>query len=89
MVEETIERVGLPVKCRICKVRGYIKPRTDYGGWYKFKPIRKPTVWYCPVEAEKIKIYRQSILDRYATPAPSPEVVAQAKTEEELYKLLD
>jgi hypothetical protein len=89
MAEEVIERIGLPVKCHTCKKRGFVKPRTDYGGWYKYKPIGRSIIWYCPGEAEQVKQWRQGFQDRYATPAPSQEAVAKASTEEELYKLLD
>ena len=46
-MEEVIERVGLPVKCRLCSERGMVKPRTDYGGWQKRKTALGLT-WYCP-----------------------------------------
>lgn len=88
-MDQALIKIGLPVKCHTCEQRGYIKPGTNYGGWYKYKPLRKPIIWYCPTEAEKIRQYRKGIEDRYATPAPSPQAVAQASTEEELYKLLD
>lgn len=47
-MEHVIEKLGLPVKCHICKTRGNIKPRTDYGGWSRWKPLRGAYIWYCP-----------------------------------------
>lgn len=49
-MEEVIERVGLPVKCRLCDARGRVKPRTDYGGWAKRKTVIRIS-WYCPTHA--------------------------------------
>ena len=46
-MEEVIERVGLPVKCRLCGDSGRVKPHTDYGGWQKRKTILGLS-WYCP-----------------------------------------
>lgn len=50
-MEEVIERVGLPVKCYVCKVAGRILPRTDYGGWTKWQPLQGSRRWYCPEHA--------------------------------------
>lgn len=49
-MEEAIAKIGLPVKCHICKIGAYIKPRTDYGGWFKLKSLNR-ILWYCPEHA--------------------------------------
>ena len=49
-IDQIIEKVGLPVKCRLCGVSGRVKPRTDYGGWAKRKTIIRIS-WYCPDHA--------------------------------------
>lgn len=83
MVEETIERIGLPVKCHVCKVRGFIKPRTNLSGWYRWKVLRGPSTWYCPEHGPAVKQSRKNFEANY----PSP--VEEISTEEQLYKLLD
>ncbi len=87
MVEEVLQRVGLPVKCSTCAATGYVKPRTDYGGWYKSRLFRKTLKkkWYCPEHAAAGKHTDDYFYQITATPPPSVE----ASTEEELYKLLD
>lgn len=87
MVEEALKRVGLPVKCHVCKTRGFIKPNTDYGGWYKLKVLRSPSKWYCPEEAKAVKQSRHDFDARYNTPEEKIDTTEQAK--DELYKLLD
>lgn len=49
-MEYVIERIGLPVRCHICKVLGFVKPRTDYGGWFRLKSLGR-VLWYCPEHA--------------------------------------
>lgn len=86
-VEIVLERVGLPVKCHVCKSRAFVKPRTDYGGWRKFKLISGATRWFCPEEAEKVERSRKNFYERYNTPEEKIDTTVSAK--EELYKLLD
>ncbi|HPR10626.1 MAG TPA: hypothetical protein PLJ04_03530 [Candidatus Saccharibacteria bacterium] len=85
MVEEAIKKIGLPVRCHICKERGFIKPQTNLGGWYRARLFRSKWTWYCPKDYpgdidEKIR-------SRYATPVKQEDEMATV--EEQLYKLLD
>lgn len=86
LVEDTIERVGLPVTCGSCGEKGFVKPRTDYGGWLR-RGLGRNRRWYCPAHADKIRKLLKKMEEKYATPPPEPTVVAD--TTEELYKLLD
>lgn len=92
-MEEVLVRVGLPVKCRKCKKKGFVKPNTDYGGWYKSKFYRLQHLkWYCPKHYEIGRKVDNQFYENYKTPDPNSEEVPQAKVEattEELYKLLD
>ena len=83
-MEPALIAVGLPVKCRKCGKKGFVKPRTDYGGWYKSRLLRRTTrKWFCPEHAEKGEKMDKNFYERYKTPEPVES------TEEELYKLLD
>lgn len=87
-MEEAIERVGLPVKCRTCGKKGRVKPRTDYGGWFRWKLITR-TLWYCPTHG-MLGMHRKEVLEStYVTPEPDPEPVSVESDLDELYKLLD
>lgn len=86
-MEAALEQVGLPVKCRKCRKKGFVKPRTDYGGWYKSKLLRfKPNRWFCPKHYEIGRKMDNHFYENYRTPDPEPE---PENVEDELYKLLD
>lgn len=85
MVENAIELVGLPVKCHRCHAKGFVKPRTDYGGWYHWKAYHK-SHWFCTECADGARNVREGVTQRYLTPEPKP---APEDVTEELYKLLD
>lgn len=76
-----IDKIGLPVKCTRCNKKGFIKPRTDYGGWYRIKILRKYR-WYCPEHNESATNFHNNFKEQYKTPQKD-------RTEEELYKLLE
>lgn len=85
-MEEYILRVGLPVKCRKCGAKGDVIPRTDYGGWYKSKMLRKSNKWFCPEHYQVAK----DMDDRFYKLSKTPEVkIVPMDTVDELYKLLD
>lgn len=92
-MEEALIQVGLPVKCRMCETRGFVKPKfmdPEHGGWYKSRMFRtKRLRWYCPEHYENGRAEDNKFYENYKTPDPYPEEVAQAKTTEELYALLD
>lgn len=93
-MEQALLQVGLPVTCAFgdCDTTGFVKPRSDYGGWYKSKLFRfKRKRWYCPEHYEKGREIDNRFYQNYATPHPYPDEEAKAilSTEEELYKLLD
>jgi len=80
-MDAALELVGLPVKCAFgdCKTRGFVKPATDYGGWFR-RSFKK---WYCTEHAKVAKEVHDRIAETYKTPEPKQD------TTEELYKLLD
>lgn len=88
-MDETLLQVGLPVKCRKCDTKGFVKPDKKYGGWYKSRLFRtKRLRWYCPEHHDIGK----SVDDKFFKTVdnqPREEVDQQASVEEELYKLLD
>ncbi|HYG84609.1 MAG TPA: hypothetical protein VD907_07085 [Verrucomicrobiae bacterium] len=84
-MDHALLEIGLPVKCRTCGKRGFVKPGTDHDGWWRIKLLGK-SKWYCPDDAPKGQAMHQSIEDRYRTPEP---VAESPSVEEELYKLLD
>jgi hypothetical protein len=71
--------------------KGFVKPRSDYGGWYKSKLFRfRPRKrWYCPEHHDFGKHRDDHFYDRYKTPEPPVEEKVTESTTEELYKLLD
>jgi hypothetical protein len=83
-MDQALVQVGLPVRCSWgeCSTQGFVKPRTDYGGWMR----RSTKRWYCPDHAKKAKEHYDSIVEQYRNPKPEP---APTNTTEELYKLLD
>lgn len=86
-MEQGLIEVGLPVKCYKCKKNGFVKPRTDYGGWYKSKLFRfKRLRWFCPEHYEVGRAIDNKFYENYKTPDPYPE---PEDATEELYKLLD
>jgi hypothetical protein len=84
-MDAALELVGLPVKCAWgdCGTKGFVKPRTDYGGWVK----RWHKQWYCPKHAEQAQKHYDAIVERYKN--PPVEVAGEDTTQDELYKLLD
>lgn len=88
-MDQALEKIGLPVKCRKCRKAGNVIPRTDYGGWYKSKILRmRPNKWFCPEHAQIGSDMDDNFYMRYATPEPKP-IVQTEETVEDLYKLLD
>lgn len=89
-MEQALLQVGLPVQCARsdCDTKGFVKPQSDYGGWYKSKLFRfRPKLkWYCPEHHDYGQLRDTTFYKRYATPEPIETIES---TEEELYKLLD
>jgi len=80
-------KVGLPVKCRKCGEKGFVRPRSDYGGWYRSKMLRLTrNKWFCPEHYEIGRKMDNRFYENYKTPDPEPE---PEDTTEALYKLLD
>ena len=70
-MEEVIIRVGLPVKCHVCGIKGKVKPGTDYDGWAKLKDIFG-LKWFCPDHAggaERLKHVPLSSIPKEQTQA--------------------
>lgn len=94
-MEEALVQIGLPVTCAYadCGVKGFVKPATDYGGWYKSKmfrfKIRKR--WFCPEHYEKGREIDNKFYENFKTPDPytDTELKSMEETQDELYKLLD
>lgn len=95
IMDATLFRVGMRVRCRICPAEGRVKPQTDYEGWYKSKLLRKSNRWFCPGEHYKIgRDMDNRFYDNHMTPDPWTEEEKKAQehaksAEEELYELLD
>lgn len=91
-MDQGLAHVGLPVTCAYgdCEETGFVKPRSDYGGWYKSKFYRlKPRKrWFCPKHYEKGRELDNRFYDNSRTPDPYPEQKID-DVEAELYKLLD
>lgn len=88
-MDQSLIKVGLPVSCAFgdCEVTGYVKPASDYGGWYKSRLFRfKRKRWFCPDHAKEGKAIDDKFYQNYKTPAP--EIKPEDATEA-LYKLLD
>ncbi len=79
-IDQIIEKVGYPVKCRLCGVDGRVKPRTDYGGWAKRKTIIRIS-WYCPDHADSV--------ERLKTPVFGPIAGGQKQVDNSLDELMD
>lgn len=91
-MDQALIQVGLPVKCAYgdCESKGFVKPHSDYGGWYKskffrFRPRKR---WYCPDHYEEGRAIDNKFYENYRTPDPYPEQQTE-NTVDELYKLLD
>lgn len=83
-MDHALLNYGLPVRCRVCLDTAFVRPRTDYDGWYKSQLFRRTgRRWFCHKHAADGKMTDDKFYQRYATPEPV------ASTEEELYKLLD
>jgi len=80
-MEWAIDRVGLPVTCRKCKAKGFVKPRTDYGGWSRWRALRGPSTWYCPKD---IYAQERAVARISGATTPQPEL----SVEEQLYALI-
>lgn len=88
-MEEALIHIGLPVKCRCCDNRGFVKPCSDYGGWYKSKFYRlKRLKWFCPEHYEIGRDVDNKFYENYKTPDPY-NAKDVPSIEEELYALLD
>lgn len=91
-MEEALIQVGLPVKCSYgdCDKTGYVKPATNYSGWYKSKMLRLKIKkrWFCPEHYEEGRAIDNRFYENYKTPDPYPEPKTET-TVEELYDLLD
>ena len=91
-MEEALLQVGLPVKCAYgdCEDTNFVKPQTDYDGWYKSKffRFRFKKRWFCPEHYEAGREIDNRFYDNWKTPDPYNENDT-ASIEEELYKLLD
>lgn len=84
MMEQALIKVGLPVKCRKCGKKGFVKPGTDYGGWFgsrlfKLRHLR----WYCPKHAKIGKAVDDRFFEHCRDPEPAPDAIA------DLYAILD
>lgn len=90
-MDQALIQVGLPVKCRKCLAPGFVKPNSDYGGWYKSKMFRMfpRNRWYCPEHYEIGRSVDNKFYENYKTPDPYPEKPKVEATVEDLYKLLD
>lgn len=90
-MDQAIIQVGLPVKCAYgdCKATGFVKPASDYGGWYKSRlfRFRISKRWFCPKHAQKGKDIDKKFYEMTKTPAPAAEPAKE--TVEDLYALLD
>ncbi len=89
-MDEVLYKVGLPVKCKICDKREFIKPH-KYNGWYRYKRIKSLSWWYCPDHAKAEEYFnknKEDILTRNKS-LYSESKVKQVDSIEELYKLLD
>jgi len=87
-MDEALIQIGLPVKCIYadCQAKGFVKPKTDYDGWYKAKLYRrKRKRWFCPEHKLEGVDLDKKFYEDYKT--PEPEV--KENTEAELYKLLE
>ena len=90
-MEAALEAVGLPVSCAFgdCEVKGFVKPRTDYGGWYKSKLFRfKRKRWFCPDHYEHGRAIDNKFYENFKTPDPYTDDETEHAVNE-LYKLLD
>jgi hypothetical protein len=82
-MDQAIAKIGLPVRCRKCRVRGFIIPGSDYGGWFKSMLFTRPHLrWYCPEHYEIGKAVDTRFNEIHVE-------VPVDTTEEELYALLD
>lgn len=86
-MEAALYSVGLPVTCRHCGEKGFVKPHTDHGGWYKSKLFRTKRIrWYCPEHYQMGRDVDNKFYENYKTPDPEP---TPEDATAELYKLLD
>jgi hypothetical protein len=88
-MDPALTKVGLPVSCAFgdCETKGFVKPKSDYGGWYKSRLFRfKRKRWFCPKHFEEGKAIDDKFYEKYKTPVAKlpPEDATEA-----LYKLLD
>lgn len=87
-MDAALLQVGLPVRCRKCRVQGFVRPQTDYGGWWRLKLLRGRSIWYCPEDRLDGQHGEEAIKSWYPDKKAEP-VVDTSTTEEELYKLLE
>jgi len=88
-MDEALLKVGLPVKCRKCRLEGRVKPH-NYGGWYKCTifPRSVTNKWFCPGHYDIANDMEDRFYQMSITPEPEP-IVETEETVEDLYKLLD
>ena len=91
-MDQSLVQVGLPAHCAFgdCDTKGFVKPHTDYGGWYKSKMFRKlfHKRWFCPEHYEEGRTIDNKFYKNYLTPDPYPAEEIEA-TQDKLYKLLE
>ncbi len=91
-MEEALLQIGLPVTCAYgdCGQKGFVKPHTDYGGWYKSKMFRmRPRKrWFCPEHYTFGRDKDNHFYENYKTPDPYTETDTPDMIEE-LYALID
>lgn len=89
-MDQALIQIGLPIKCAYgdCDIKGFVKPHSDYAGWYKSKMFRKlyHQRWFCPGHYQMGREMDNKFYENYKTPDPEPDVT---DTVDELYKLLD
>ena len=96
-MDHALLQVGLPVACAIedCEIKGFVKPQSDYGGWYK--AVKRFTAWkkrwFCPEHYDEGKKI-DHLYDNFKTPVFTPIVVPDSEPDEpedieKLYALID
>lgn len=92
-MDQALIQIGLPVCCAYgdCGTTAFVKPHSDYDGWYKSKffRLRPRKRWFCPEHYEKGREIDNRFYENYKTPDPYLEKKGVETTVDELYKLLD
>lgn len=82
-MDEALIKIGLPVTCSSCGDKAFVKPNTDYNGWY-CRRLGSRRRWYCPKDSVHLKRMIESMNEAHVAPPARPE-----ETIEDLYRLLD